>query len=136
VTTGDVVELRGLQVSAFCGVLPEETERRQPIEIDLDVIIDLATAGTSDDLKDTVDYGALCEMIDRIAEQEHFSLLERFAARVAEVALTDPRVEGCVVGVRKLRPPVPQLLSTSGVRIARWRDGDPPAAAPVPAPPT
>jgi dihydroneopterin aldolase len=66
-------------------------------------------------------------MIERIASQEPFSLLERFAQRVAEVALADPRVEGCVVGLRKLRPPVPQLLDTSGVRIARWRDGNAPA---------
>ncbi len=124
----DAVELRGLRVSAFCGVLPEELERRQPIEIDLDVYADLRRAGESDDLSDTVDYGGLCDMIDRIAEQEHFGLLERFASRLSEVALSDPHVAGCLVRVRKLRPPVAQQLATTGVQIERWRE-DPPDVA-------
>jgi dihydroneopterin aldolase len=108
-------------VSAFCGVLPEELTRRQPLEIDLDVQCDLAAAGRSDDLADTVDYGRLCAQIAELADTERFGLLEKFAARVAEVALADHRVVGCVVAVRKLRPPVPQLLATSGVRITRRR---------------
>jgi FolB domain-containing protein len=80
----DVIELRDLRVSAFCGVLPEETTRRQPFAFDLDVHIDLAAAAVSDDLADTVDYGALCGLVAGIAAAERFSLLERFAGRVAE----------------------------------------------------
>jgi dihydroneopterin aldolase len=38
----DVIELRGLQVVGICGALPEERERAQPLEIDLDVEADLA----------------------------------------------------------------------------------------------
>ena len=42
------------------------------------------------------------------------------AERVAEVVLAaDPRVQAVTVAVRKLRPPVPQPLATSGVRITR-----------------
>lgn len=118
----DTVELRGLRVSAFCGVLPEETERRQPVEIDIDVQCDLRDAGRTDDLADTVDYGALCDTVERIVAEERFGLLERFATRIAEVALSDRRACGCVVSVRKLRPPVPQQLASSGVRITRRRD--------------
>ncbi len=51
----DRIELRGLRVSAFCGVLPEEKARRQPFEVDLDVHADLSTASASDDLADTID---------------------------------------------------------------------------------
>ena len=48
-------------------------------------------------------------------------LLERLAARLADVVLQDERVVEVTVAVRKLRPPVPQLLDTSGVRITRGR---------------
>ena len=48
---------------------------------------------------------------------ERFVLLERLAQRIAEVVLVDPRVHAVTVAVRKLRPPVPQHLDTSGVRI-------------------
>ncbi len=117
----DRVELRGLRVMALCGVLPEERTRRQPFEIDVDVFVDLAKAGTTDALDDTVDYGALCQRIDDLARDEQYSLLERFAARVAEVVLSTPLVTAVKVNVRKLRPPVPQYLSTSGVCIHRTK---------------
>ena len=56
-------------------------------------------------------------MHDRAAQ-----LLERLAERIAEVVLAvDPAVDAVTVTVRKLRPPVPQHLATSGVRIARGR---------------
>ena len=51
----DAIELRSLRVLAFCGILPEEVERRQPFEIDVDVHVDLTAAGTSDDLTQTID---------------------------------------------------------------------------------
>jgi 7,8-dihydroneopterin aldolase/epimerase/oxygenase len=117
----DRIELRGLRVLALCGVLPEERERVQPFEIDLDVEADLAAAGGSDALADTIDYGRLCATVEGIAANEQFALLERFAQRVADEVLADPRARAVAVTVRKLRPPVPQQLSTSGVRIHRAR---------------
>jgi 7,8-dihydroneopterin aldolase/epimerase/oxygenase len=118
---GDRVELRGLQVLALCGVLPEERVRRQPFEIDLDVYRDLRDAGATDDLERTVDYGALCQALDDLSASEQYGLLERFAARIAEVVLADSTIDAVTVSVRKLRPPVPQLLATSGVSIHRRR---------------
>lgn len=117
----DRIELRGLVAPAICGALPEEQVRAQPIEVDLDVHVDLAAAGASDALADTVDYGALCELVARVLADERFVLLERLAERIADEVLADARVQGVEVAVRKLRPPVPQLLATSGVRIVRSR---------------
>ncbi|MEY2450766.1 MAG: 7,8-dihydroneopterin aldolase/epimerase/oxygenase [Acidimicrobiaceae bacterium] len=117
----DEIQLRGLVASGYCGALPEEQERMQPLEVDLDVGLDLRPAGESDALDDTVDYGVLCAMVERIITTERFTLLERLAVRIAEVALADERVESVTVAVRKLRPPVPQQLTTSGVRITRTR---------------
>ena len=117
----DQIELRGLVASGYCGALPEEQARAQPIEVDLDIALDLQRAGSSDALEDTVDYGVLTAMVERIITTERFALLERLAARIAEVSLADERVEAVTVSVRKLRPPVPQHLTTSGVRITRRR---------------
>ena len=70
----DRIELRGLRVTATCGVLPEEKARRQPFEVDLDVHVDLGAPSLSDDLADTVDYGALCALVAGLAEAEAFNL--------------------------------------------------------------
>lgn len=117
----DLIELRGLRALGFCGALPEEQERRQPFEVDLDVETDLSVAGASDELPDTVDYGALCAQVESVVLDERFALMERLAARIAEVVLADERIAAVTVTVRKLRPPVPQHLDTSGVTIRRGR---------------
>ena len=52
----DRIELRGLRVSGICGVLPEEQQRAQPLEVDVDIVADLTAASRSDDLADTADY--------------------------------------------------------------------------------
>jgi 7,8-dihydroneopterin aldolase/epimerase/oxygenase len=123
VSEHDRIELRGLVVLARCGALPEEFDRAQPIEIDLDVALDLSAAGGSDALVDTVDYGALCAAVERVAVAGHVQLLEHLATLVATTVLRDARIEEVTVAARKLRPPVPHHLATAGVRITRRRSG-------------
>lgn len=101
------------------GVLPEEHLRPQPFEIDVELMVDLSAAGDSDDLEDTVDYGAVCEAVSRVVVSEQYRLLERLATRIAEVCRADPRVIGAVVEVRKLHPPVRALLNHVAVRVER-----------------
>ena len=118
----DRIELRGLRVVGRVGVLPFEREADQPLELDLDLAVDLAAAGASDDLGDTVDYGAVCDAVVAAVGAGHVALLERLATRVADAALAvDPAIAAVTVAVRKLRPPVPHVLDTSGVRITRER---------------
>jgi dihydroneopterin aldolase len=108
----------------ICGALPEERERAQPLELDIDVTADLAAAAASDALDDTIDYGALVAAAERVVHQGRFVLLEALAGRVADEMLADPRVHAVTVSVRKLRPPVPQALDTAGVRLTRTRPAD------------
>ena len=117
----DAIELRGLRVLATVGVLPEEQVRSQPLEIDLDVHTDLAAAGRTDDLADTVDYGAVADEVVRVVTAGHVALLEHLAVRVADAVLADERVQAVTVAARKLRPPVPHDLASSGVRLTRWQ---------------
>ena len=117
----DAIELRGLVALGLCGALPEERDRPQPIELDVDVAMNLSTAGRSDELDDTLDYGALCSMVDRVVSTEQFTLLEALAARIADVVLADDRVDAVTVAARKLRPPVAHHLRTAGVRVIRTR---------------
>lgn len=119
---GDHIELRGLRVAGVVGVLPHEQAQAQPLELDLDLTLDLGPAGASDDLADTVDYGAVCAAVEVIVAESSFALLEALAERIADALVTgDHRIASVTVAVRKLRPPVAQHLDTSGVRITRSR---------------
>ena len=115
----DRILISGLRELGVHGVLPEEQLRPQPFEVDVALLVDVSAAGESDELDDTVDYGAVCEAVSRIVSSEQYRLLERLATRIAEVCRADPRVVGVVVEVRKLHPPVRALLDPVAVRVER-----------------
>lgn len=120
----DSISLRDLRVSAVVGVLPQERSNPQPLSIDIDIHTDLTSAGVSDRLEDSVDYGAVCDRVVDLATSGAPLLLERLAHLLAEDLLGAFRaVDSVTVEVRKLRPPVPHDLATSGVRITRRRSG-------------
>lgn len=103
------------------GVLPEEQERAQPFEVDLDLEIDASGAVASDDVADAVDYGTVLGVVTQILLTERFRLLESLAARVVEAIMVDDRVHAVAVTIRKLRPPVAVDLASAGVRLERRR---------------
>ena len=115
----DRILIPGLRELGVHGVLPEERQRPQPFEVDLELFLDATKAGETDDLEDTVDYSAVCESVSRVVASESFMLLERLAARIAEVCKSDARVERVVVEVRKLHPPVRAQVGYVAVRVER-----------------
>jgi dihydroneopterin aldolase len=116
---GDVIQLRGLRVMGVHGVLPEEQQRPQPFEVDVDLTVDLRPAGLSDHLEDTVDYGVISDLVAACVGEERHALLERLAERIAAVALADDRVTSVTVTVRKLRPPLAVSIDHVAVSITR-----------------
>ena len=115
----DRILISGIRSLGVHGVLPEEQARPQPFEVDVELRVDLAAAGASDDLEDTVDYSAVSEAVGRVVSSESYRLLERLATRIAEVCSADPRVTGVVVEVRKMNAPVRALLDHVAVRVER-----------------
>lgn len=115
----DRIEIVGLRELGVHGVLPEEQVRAQPFEVDVALDVDLTSAGDSDALDDTVDYGELADAIARVVRTERYALLERLAARIADVCTHDERVQHVTVTVRKLRPPVAVIVDHVAVTITR-----------------
>jgi dihydroneopterin aldolase len=115
----DSIRIVGIRAMGVHGVLPEEQSRPQPFEVDVEMRVDLTKASTSDELDDTVDYGAVCEAVSRVVASERYQLLERLAARIAEVCCGDARVQGAVVEVRKMHPPVRAMVDHVAVRVER-----------------
>jgi dihydroneopterin aldolase len=117
----DRIELRGLRAVGAHGALPEERDRPQPFEVDLDIEADLRPAGSSDTLADTVDYGAVAGAAAGVVAGPHADLMEHLAERIATAVLATagPQARSVTVTVRKLRPPVAQDLASAAVRITR-----------------
>ncbi len=117
--TRDHVYINGLRVMVLIGVLPHERLAPQPIQIDVDVEVDLSRAGRTDALEDTVNYGAMCDAVAALARASEDLLLERLAHRVAECVLGFDLVQTAHVTITKLNPPIDEELVSTAVRITR-----------------
>jgi dihydroneopterin aldolase/2-amino-4-hydroxy-6-hydroxymethyldihydropteridine diphosphokinase len=106
---------------ALVGVLPHEREGEQPVQVDIDLEVDLAEAGLTDNLVDTANYGAIAEAVSEVVRMSSDVLLERLVARIAERCLQFDHVEVADVRLTKLRPPIAENLDSTAVRIVRSR---------------
>ena len=126
----DQLKLNGIEVECIIGDLPEERENEQRLLVDVALDIDLADAAASDRLDDTVDYALLVGDIREALEDARCRLLERAAFVVADVCLSDPRVER-VTGkeVKTSRPNAAALVRNDtnttrrvrGAGSSRWK---------------
>ncbi|OYN92591.1 dihydroneopterin aldolase [Parenemella sanctibonifatiensis] len=118
---GDRIEIHGIQASGKHGLLPHERFHAQPFVVDLICWLDLAPAGASDELSDSVDYSALAQLVrDRIVG-EPVNLVERLAHEIAEECLQQPLITSVQVSVHKPHAPVGLLVDDIVVTVRRDR---------------
>jgi dihydroneopterin aldolase len=118
-STDDCILVTGVTAVGRHGVLPEERERAQPFEVDLEIEAPLDLAGRRDDLADTVDYAEVIAGVVKIIETRSYQLLEALAGAIADEVLTHDLVSSVLVQVRKVRPPVPYDVRSVGVQLRR-----------------
>lgn len=117
----DRITLRGLRVYAHHGVYPTEQVVGQEFAIDVSMWLDLRKAGSTDDLSATVHYGEVAEAIHARVSGERWDLIERVAERVAELILSDDRVERVEVTVHKPDAPIGLEFDDVSVTVVRGR---------------
>ncbi len=117
----DRVSLRGLRGFGRHGVLPHERQEGQTFLVDVALGLDTSKAAASDDLADTVDYGSLAGRVVAVVEGEPVNLLETLAARIADLCLTELRVEHVEVTVHKPFAPIDVPFDDVTVTIQRSR---------------
>lgn len=117
----DRIVLAGLRFFGYHGALPEERARGQEFVVDVEVEADLAAAGRSDALEDTVDYREVYEAARAVTTGTPRQLLEAVAEEIAGRVLALARVDAVTVRVRKPRAPLPGPLDSSAVEVRRSR---------------
>jgi dihydropteroate synthase len=117
----DRITLTGLRVTGRHGVFAHERLTGQEFVVDATLEFDTAPAARSDDLADTVDYGALAQRLAAEIAGEPVNLIETLAARLAEVCLRDPRVRAAEVTVHKPAAPIPLTFGDVAVTVRRSR---------------
>ena len=120
----DMIFVNGLLVHAHHGVMAHEEKVGQRFVIDLELTVDLARAGTSDKLADTVSYSSIVEMATRAFTRENFRLVEAAAAAVADALIAGfPQALSVRVTLHKPHAPIAAIFNDVGVSILRKRHG-------------
>lgn len=119
----DRITLRGIRAWARHGVLEHERQLGQRFVVDVTLELDLAAAGRTDDLTDTVDYGAVAAAVhDRLTGPTR-QLVEAVADDVAAAVLAhDARIRAVEVTVHKPHAPITVDLDDVVVTIRRQQD--------------
>lgn len=115
----DRITVSGLTVETRIGVTEKERSRPQDVVIDIDIERDLAAAGASDSLEDTIDYDGLVNEVAALARASECNLLETLASRIADRVADKDGVTGVTVKVGKGHVPVDEEVSSISVSVGR-----------------
>jgi dihydroneopterin aldolase len=87
------------------------------------VWVDLAAAAASDDLADTLDYGALAQQAAAVVAGPPRNLIETVAGEIADGVMADERVHAVEVVVHKPSAPIRLQFDDVAVVARRSRRG-------------
>lgn len=115
----DWIRLRTIRLYGYHGVYPEERERGQFFELDVELGADLSQAAASDRLADAIDYTEVYRTIAQIVTGPPRMLLEALAGDIAERLLRQFPVTRVTVRVRKPHARMPGPIGSVEVEISR-----------------
>ena len=115
----DCIQLTEIRCYGYTGYLPEEQVLGQRFEVDLTLWLDLAVAGKSDAIEDTLDYRSVISSVQQLVKTAKFSLIERLATAIAELILEFDKVVQVRVRLSKPAAPIPDFGGKITIEITR-----------------
>jgi phosphoglycolate phosphatase len=116
-STGDCIQINGLEVPIRIGV--GDDERAHPQNLIFDVLLETAFADVGDDITRTTDYAAVAGWITAECARREVRLLETLTEELADGLLAHfPRVTSVTLDIRKFILPETESVA---VRVRRGR---------------
>ena len=113
----DKIFISELKVKTKLGVPAWERMIAQTVILDIELSYDLAPAGKSDAIVDTIDYGAVVARIHETLKQHSFQLVEALAEHVCQLILKE--FGALSVKIKVAKPAILPGLKALGVVIER-----------------
>ena len=113
------VSIRNIEFQGHHGAYAAEREILRRFQVDVDLHADLAKAAVSDKLDDTIDYHAVCALVDDIGRNHTYHLLEALVGAIGAALHARWPYAELEIEVRKLNPPCPGNPSYTAVRLIR-----------------
>ncbi len=115
----DLIQVNGIRAYGYVGYLPEERVLGQWFEVDLTLWVDLAPAGHSDNINDTVDYREAIAIVKSQITTAKFELVERLISAIADKILSLEKVNQVRVKLSKPAAPIPDFSGKITLDITR-----------------
>ncbi|MDO4255256.1 MAG: dihydroneopterin aldolase [Kocuria sp.] len=120
--TRDKITVTGVTGYGYHGVLAAEKREGQEFVVDAALELDVSSAGTSDDLRHTIDYGQVAELIHGQIVSDPVDLIETLAERTARLILQNyPLVQRVELTVNKPHAPITVPFTNVAVTVVRER---------------
>ena len=115
----DCIQITGIRCYGYTGYLQEEQVLGQWFEVDLTLWLDLAPAGESDEIADTLDYRNAIETVKQLVKTSKFALVEKLANAIANAIMELPLVQQVQVRLTKPAAPIPDFGGKITIDITR-----------------
>lgn len=115
----DVIQLTGIRCYGYTGYLQEERFLGQWFEVDLRIGVDLATAGQSDRIEDTLDYRSVITAVKEIISLSKFDLVEKLAETIIASVLSFDKVQQVELKLHKPGAPIPDFSGKITIELTR-----------------
>lgn len=105
-----------LEVSYHVGVPDAERAQPQRLLLTVEMTADFTAAARTDSIADTVDYFAVSQRLLAYGEGRSWKLIEKLAADLADLVLTEFKPAAVTIEVKKFPIPQSRLVSVSLTR--------------------
>jgi dihydroneopterin aldolase len=112
------ISIVDLEVFYRVGVPDAERAQPQRLLLTIEMKSDFSAAAKSDGIADTIDYFAVAQRLLKFGDGRSWKLIEKLAADICEMILSEFRPESVAVEVKKF--PIPQARNVS-VSLTRAR---------------
>lgn len=115
----DTIFLSEVKVQTKLGVPEWERMTPQTIILDIEIGYDLSKACQSDDVNDTIDYGAVVNRVRETLQENSFQLVEKLAEHLCQLILKE--FNALRVKIKVAKPTILPGLKALGVVIQRTK---------------
>lgn len=116
----DYIEITGLKIFAYHGVLEEEKKNGQDFFVNARLFYDMHPAGTSDKLEQALNYADACAYMTAVFKEVRFDLIEAAAEHLCEALLLHyPALEKVALTLRKPHAPIGLPFGDVSVNMVR-----------------
>lgn len=117
----DTITITGIEATGHHGVFDHEKRDGQVFRVDLVLHTSTRIAAASDDLRDTVNYGAVAQAVVEEIGSGPYDLIEKLASVIADRVLGEFAPSAVTVSVHKPQAPIPVPFDDVVIQVHRER---------------